>query len=285
MTNPSPLRYPGGKAKFYPIISKILQINNLVNTTYLEPFAGGAGLALSLLFSEEVKKIILNDSDKHIYAFWYSVLNETEALCNLINDTSITIQQREIQKEIYRKCDMTDILSVGFATFFLNRTNVSGVLNGGVIGGKNQNGKYKMDVRYNKNSLINKIQKIASYRDRIRIMNYDVFDLFSNPSIRRFRNIFINYDPPYVNKGARLYQNYFTEENHRQLAQMILNEKRKWIVTYDQAPLILEIYKSCAIGFIDVAYTVREKKKVQEYIIFLPSLKVPKNITIINQGR
>lgn len=282
MPNPSPLRYPGGKCKFYPKIKEILYLNEMQGSTYIEPFAGGAGLALRLLLSGDVSRVIINDFDPHIYAFWYSVLNNSEALCDLITSTPVDLIQREKQKAIYFGNDLSNLLKLGFSTFFLNRTNVSGVLNGGVIGGKNQDGKYKIDARFNKNALIEKIQKIANNRDNIFLYNADARELFSISSVRNTRNTFINFDPPYVTKGARLYKNSFRQEDHIALAEYILKCRRKWIVTYDVSSIIRQAYFPCRIGYLDVSYSVRDKMAAQEYIIFSNALQIPDSIILVN---
>ncbi|MDD3020571.1 MAG: DNA adenine methylase [Alphaproteobacteria bacterium] len=284
MHNPSPLRYPGGKCKFYPVVRDILRLNDLLGTTYIEPFAGGAGLALRLLFSGDVNRIIINDYDPHIYAFWYAALKHSEALCDLIDQIPVDIAERERQKTIYSNCDLSHPLQLGFATFFLNRTNVSGVLNGGVIGGNAQAGEYKIDARYDKPALIAKIREIANYRENILLLNSDAVKLFSYSEVKNTRNTFVNFDPPYVTKGARLYKNSFGQEDHLALARHILKIQRKWIVTYDVSPLILKAYSACRIGYLNVSYSLRDKKSAQEYIIFGNSLRMPESILLANDA-
>ena len=282
MNNPSPLRYPGGKYKFYPIIKEILKINDLLGTTYIEPFAGGAGLASCLLLSGDVKRIIINDFDYHVYAFWQAILNYTDRFCELLLRTPITVNEWDKQKAIYTRCNTKDLLQLGFSTFFLNRTNVSGVLTGGIIGGRKQNGEYKIDARFPKDTLVQKIQNIAKHKDDITIINDDAAKLFDNPLVKNTRKSFINFDPPYVAKGAQLYKNAFTREDHILFAKMITHCKRKWIVTYDADPLILHAYSSYRIGFLDVSYSVGEQKKAKEYIIFGKELLIPKSIIRAN---
>ena len=285
MNNPSPLRYPGGKIKFYPIAREILQLNNLLLCTYIEPFAGGAGLALQLLFSGDVKQIVINDYDPHIYAFWSAVLNHNDALCSLIEKTAVTIEEWNIQKAVYKTCDSSDILKLGFATFFLNRTNVSGVLTAGVIGGKSQSGRYKLDARYCKEDLIRKIKKIAEYKSQIQLFNDDCFELFSRPEIRKLRKTFVFFDPPYVDKGAQLYKSSFKESNHIALAEKILKYNRNWIVTYDKSQLIADLYNKCRIGTWDVTYATSTKRGVSEYVIFKDNLIIPKTVSLARKKR
>ena len=280
--NPSPLRYPGGKAQLFPLISDIIISNELKGTTYVEPFAGGAGLALKLLEKGIVSHIIINDLDAHIFAFWHSVLYESKALCDMIRFTPVNQIQWKIQHEIFQQSNSTDLLSLGFATFFLNRTNVSGVLTGGMIGGKNQRGKYKLDARYDKETLIKKICLIAQQKEKIFLFNDDAVDLLKRPEISSLRNCLINFDPPYVQKGAALYKNSFTEEDHRRLAKMILSCRKKWIVTYDVCDLVNELFKTKRMGYIDVYYSARNPRLAKECIIFNDNLQLPKDMALFN---
>ena len=178
----SPLRYPGGKAKLYNQIVELLIVNNKLNNTYVEPFAGGCGLALMLLKNNIVSNLILNDIDKSIYCFWKSVLKYNDELCTMINDAVLTLEEREKQKLIQKNKGIInirkkeDVLKLGFSTFYLNRVNRSGIIKAGVIGGVKQLGNYKMDCRFNKKSLILKIKEIGTYKDKIKFYNLDVIE-------------------------------------------------------------------------------------------------------------
>ena len=279
-TTPSPLRYPGGKTKLYDYVKNILKTNNLLGETYIEPFAGGAGLALKLLLNGDVKRILINDYDPAIYAFWNCVLTQTDALCELISNSDISVDTWRTQKNIYEHQDISDELSLAFATFFLNRTNVSGVIKGGLIGGIAQNGTYCMDARFNKDSLIRKIERIALERDNIILTNMDAFDFIQADHLRHYYKTFINFDPPYVNKGSQLYKNSFTEDDHRRLSKMISECHRKWIVTYDVCPLIAELYAPFRRSELDITYSACRTRRANEYIFFSPNLTLPDSILI-----
>lgn len=281
-TTPSPLRYPGGKTKLYPYIRGILERNNLLGKTYIEPFAGGAGLALKLLLNNDVKQIVINDFDYAIYSFWYSILNYTKQFCELIESTEIVPSEWYKQKEVYLSQGQKTILEVGFSTFFLNRTNVSGVIKGGMIGGVNQQGKYTMDARFNKIGLIKKIRTIADRKEQIFLSNMDAQDLIKSENLNRFNESFINFDPPYVNKGHQLYKNSFKEEDHVSLGQRIAAlTDQKWIVTYDICPLVTNIYKNYRCSYLDVTYSINNKKKAREYIFFSNTLSLPEYVELI----
>ena len=279
-TTPSPLRYPGGKTKLYNYVRKILEVNDLLGETYIEPFAGGAGLALKLLLNGDVRRILINDYDPAIYCFWNCVLNQTAALCELIDNSDISVDTWRIQKDIYEQQNADDELSLGFATLYLNRTNVSGVIKGGLIGGLGQNGTYGMDARFNKVSLIKKIETVASKRDSIVLSNMDAFDFISVEHLKHYYKTFINFDPPYVNKGSQLYQNSFTENDHIRLSEMIAGCHRKWIVTYDVCPLVAELYSSFRRSELDITYSVNRTRRASEYIFFSPNLTLPDDIIV-----
>ena len=239
----SPLRYPGGKNRLSKFISEIC-VNNNISGHYIEPYAGGASVALHLLMEKKVKEITINDYDKSIYAFWYSVLNNTNKFCKLIKETPITIDEWKLQKEIQRNKETTDLLKLGFSTFFLNRTNISGIINAGPIGGIQQKGKYKIDCRFNKEKLIEKIKLIASFKDKIHLYNLDTIELIKTirKNLNRKNNI-IYFDPPYFLKGPSLYLNHYDIEDHKEVAKEIKKIKRiHWIISYDDTKEIEEIY-------------------------------------------
>jgi DNA adenine methylase len=276
-TTLTPLRYPGGKTQFYPLIKDILQKNDLIGHTYIEPFAGGAGIAIKLLINKDVEHIVINDIDPAIYAFWYSVLNHTDDLCSLVETTPITINQWKKQKKIYNNIK-SKMLKKGFATLFLNRTNVSGIIKGGIIGGLQQTGTYSLDARYTKSTLIRKIRNIGEFREQIDIYNSDALELFDFTKIKTLKKTFVNFDPPYVSKGAGLYENSFSEADHEKLAKMIKKCSRKWVVTYDIHPLIIKLYLGFRYDYLDLNYSINQKRKAKEYIFFSNNILLPENI-------
>ena len=275
---PSPLRYPGGKTKLYKLVRSIIEENNLLHETYIEPFAGGAGLALKLLINNDVKRIVLNDLDPAIYAFWYCVLNHTEEMCQFVSEVDITIQEWDRQREVYLNQTEHSRVSVAKAVLFLNRTNVSGVIKGGVIGGREQEGAFKIDARFNRDELVRKIRKISSLSDRIDLYNLDATEFISANILSRYYKVFINFDPPYVDKGGQLYKNSFTEEDHRHLRNCIAQCRRKWIVTYDVSELVKKLYEKFRGGTVDIYYSAKDVRKAKEYIFFSNNLTLPANL-------
>lgn len=270
----SPLRYPGGKNKLNKYVNELITIKKLNNSIYVEPFCGGAAVALSLLINGHVKNIIINDFDRSIYAFWYSVLNYTNELCELIMNTEINIKEWDQQKEIQDRKNSEDLLTLGFSTLFLNRTNRSGIIKAGVIGGKEQKGEYKLDCRFNKADLINKIRLISEYRDNIELFNLDAGLLIDNIINKQKRKLFIFFDPPYYKQGSNLYTNFYTHKDHVSLANKIKAIKyHSWILTYDNQKEIKDMYKGFKKEMYKLNYSVEKKYKGDEVIFYSNTLK------------
>lgn len=237
----SPLRYPGGKNCIFPFVSDLIDKNGLKGTPYAEPFAGGAGLALHLLMEGYVSEIHLNDLDFSIFSFWHTILNDTLEFCEWIRDVNISMDTWNWARNIHNHLMDYDESEVGKATFFLNRTNVSGIIMGGPLGGPSQTGKYKLNARFNKDELINRILNIAKFKKRIYLYNLDGGE-FLRLINRKHKNIFIYIDPPYVKKGADLYMNFFDDEQHAMLRDRIKRMRKHWIVSYDDCDLINKLY-------------------------------------------
>ena len=265
--NYSPLRYPGGKTKIAPLVNAIMENTKIKNGVYIEPFAGGAGVALTLLLRNNVSHIVINDMDTTIYAFWYSVLNYNEEFIQLIKDTPITIEEWYNQKKIFLNNNVKNILELGFATFFLNRTNRSGILKAGPIGGYNQTGKYSIDVRFNKEDLITRIKRIGEYRDKISLFNLEIKEFINSVLPEYESNAFVYFDPPYYKKGHELYINFFKPEDHQVLAELIKQIKIDWMVTYDNTEEVKTIYKDREQKIYDLNYSLANKGKNSEIIV------------------
>ena len=272
----SPLRYPGGKGKIAKFVRAIIRENNLSEGRYVEPYAGGAAVAWELLITNVVRRVAINDISRPVYAFWHSVLNDTENLCRLISDRPITVAEWDVQKEIFRRHETADNLELGFAFFFLNRTNRSGILNGGIIGGRGQAGDWKIDARFNKDDLISRIEKIASLRSRIKLTKYDAIDMISKKA-KVWKNKTLFYiDPPYYEKGRFLYYDAYQKKDHKSLASVVQSLKgMNWIVSYDDVRPIHEMYEKSAWMRYTLSYSARNKTRGREAMFFSKGLIVP----------
>ncbi len=275
-TYKTPLRYPGGKRVLYKVIAQILRENNLLDGFYVEPFAGGAGVAMELLLREYVQHIYLNDVDPHIFAFWQSILNNAEDFIRMIENVDVSVDEWKRQKHIYKDTNNYSSLEVGFSTFFLNRCNRSGILGGRPIGGLDQTGPWKIGARFNKKNLIARIEMIALYKERIHVYGCDA-TVFLKTEINNLRNdkTFIYLDPPYYIMGGQLYLNNYIHADHFALSQFIKNLPVKWVLSYDNVPQIKEMYKEKRNSFVNLYYRANERKVGKELIFFSDDINIP----------
>lgn len=272
----SPLRYPGGKNKLAKFVALVCEKNN-INGHYVEPYAGGASVALHLLINGYVKEITINDYDKAIYAFWYSILNDTEKFCRKIKNTEINIENWKKFKEIHKNKEEENLFNLGFAIFFLNRTNRSGIIDGGIIGGKNQKGNYKINCRFNKNDLIRRIKLIAKYKKNINLYNEDALDLIN--IVKKDKNTIFYFDPPYYLKGPSLYMDNYKNDDHKKVSEKIQKIKNaKYIVSYDNTPEIKKLYKKLKKLEFSLIYTAYRIRKGMEVLFFGNGLNISKNM-------
>lgn len=274
----TPLRYPGGKGKFAHFVKQLIEANGLLDGHYVEPYAGGAGVALELLFQEYSARIHINDIDPAVFAFWDSAVRHTDELCRLIHDTPVTMDNWHKQRSILLDSHNHPALEVGMATFFLNRTNRSGILKAGVIGGLEQAGKWKLDVRYNKTDLINRIQKIGRFSHRIKVYNLDAVELLTTIVPNLPEKTLVYLDPPYYVKGSGLYRNFYEHGDHLDIANTLAAVDRPWIVSYDDADEITKMYKNYRQDKYFLSYTAQDKKRGEEVMIYGPSIIVPSRL-------
>jgi DNA adenine methylase len=277
----TPLRYPGGKQKIFPFIVEIINENDLVGGHYVEPYAGGAGVAIELLLNGIVAQIHLNDLSKCVFAFWHSILKETDKFCHKISRASLNIEEWKNQREVIRHPKDFNLFDLGFALFYLNRCNRSGIITGGVIGGINQTGNWKIDARFPRNELIRRIEAIAMKKDCIRLRNWDAEKFISDYVPKLPPKTLIYCDPPYFCKADTLYENHYTPFDHARLARIIqTNIKRPWIVSYDSNPTILSHYKNRRKFIYDLQYNADKAYKGSEVFIFCDNLEIPASSSI-----
>ena len=272
----TPLRYPGGKQRLAPFVAQILRSNNLIGCHYAEPYAGGAGVAIRLLLSNQVEHIYLNDSCPAIYAFWRSVQRSADEFCRRIASASLTVDEWRRQRRILRHTRDFPQIDVGFSLFYLNRCNRSGIPNGGVIGGLNQQGPWKMDARFPRNELIRRIETISKNRERITVTKLDAEAFIRQRVPQLPRRTLVYCDPPYFHQSNRLYLNYYKPDDHVRLAKTIQRDlNRPWLVSYDDVPEIRKCYTKRRHIFCRVQYNAALAYTGTEVFFGSDGLKLP----------
>ncbi|OGT03091.1 MAG: DNA methyltransferase [Gallionellales bacterium RBG_16_57_15] len=273
----SPLRYPGGKARFAPFIAEVMQSNGLAKGHYFEPYAGGAGVALELLFHGHASHVHINDLDPAVNAFWAAVTRHPEAILRLLHDTPVTMEQWHHWRAVMRGELPADAIEHGFSTLFMNRTNRSGILKGGVIGGKAQAGDYKLDARLKKDVLASRIERIAAHAGNITVYCEDANQLLLRCTEFLPPKSLIYLDPPYYVKGRGLYRNYYAHDDHVAIAEVLQSSafKRSWVVSYDNVQEICQMYRESQGLTYGLNYTAQERYVGNEVMFFSRKLRIP----------
>jgi DNA adenine methylase len=274
MTFSTPLRYPGGKGRMGPWLAQLMRHNGISGGWYVEPYAGGAGAALFLLMHGYVNDIHINDADPVIYAFWQSATKNTKRLMDLIRETPVNMDTWYAQHEILAKPASHSLVRLAFAAFFLNRTNRSGILAGGVIGGKDQTGPYKLDARYNKVDLLQRIEQIGAMAKHITVTGDDALDLIRRLPSELPKQSLTYLDPPYYVKGSQLYRNYYGPDDHKAIAKAVKKWKLPVLVTYDNEPEIKELYDGVPSVNFTLYYSTHDARPHATELLFYRNLEL-----------
>lgn len=272
----SPLRYPGGKAKLSEWFTTLMRANRISGGSYVEPYAGGAGVALHLLIKGVVNHIQINDFDVGIYLFWRHVVDAPAALIAKIQMTPVTIDEWHRQRDVLKNPQNYSELDIAYSSFFLNRTNRSGIIKGGVIGGLTQQGNYKIDARFNKDKLCNRIQLIARFRQVMKVTNLDCSVLLDELIDCNNPRSLVYLDPPYYKQGKGLYLNAYKDIDHVLIADKLKALKTPWVLTYDNHTRIHELYKWTQKHHKDVRYSANERRLEKE-LVFCGNIKLLEN--------
>lgn len=270
---PSPLRYPGGKGKLTEFVKLLLLENGLSGGDYVEPYAGGASVALALLFEDYVDHVHINDVNPSVAAFWRVVTEQANEFCERIERTPVTVAEWRRQRKVQRDPEADD-LDLAFSTFFLNRTSRSGILGAGVIGGVNQTGRWKIDARYEQHALLRRIKKIGRFRHRISVTEMDAADLLQQ-QIPSSRPTFVYLDPPYYIKGAGLYENHYGHDDHADIAAIVANLDVPWLVSYDRVDEIEAMYRRFRSISYRLRYSAHEHHHGTEVMFFSRGVRIP----------
>jgi DNA adenine methylase len=273
------LRYPGGKARLASFLTDAIDLNDRRGCSYYEPYAGGAGAALALLKAGVVADLHLNDADRRVFSFWKSVLDESYRFADKIFTVPVTIEEWRRQRAICARPQGHSRFEIGFAAFFMNRCNRSGVLTGaGPIGGYEQEGKWLLGVRFNRSGLAQRVLELKRLRESIHVSCQDaiVFLKAKLPRGLDRKRVFVYLDPPYVSNGQRLYLNAYEPGDHAQLARFVQAQGTlPWIMSYDDSPLVRRLYSSCKVALLPINYSLQVKRSAHELIIAPKYLAVP----------
>jgi DNA adenine methylase len=274
ITSYTPLRYPGGKAKLGPFLAQVFAANKLIDGTYGEPFAGGAGAGLFLLFRGYATRFLLNDIDRGVVSFWRAVLNHNERFARLIEKIPLTVPEWDRQRAAYETARQG--FDLGFAFFYLNRTNRSGIMNAGVIGGRAQTGRWGIDARFNRTELARRVRALAAMRRAIAVTRLDAVEFLRLAAFSKAASRTLVYlDPPYFVKGRDLYTNYYTAKDHAAIAKRLGGMGVPWLMTYDDCPEIRTLYRRLRVYESEVSYSAREVTRGRELVVLGPSIKLP----------
>lgn len=243
----------------------------------MEPYAGGAGVALELLFHDHARHIHINDADPAVYAFWVAVTKHSNQLLQMLDDTPIAMDQWFKWKAVLRGDVKASMVERGFATLFMNRTNRSGILKAGVIGGREQNGEYKLDARFKKDQMSARIEAIAARAKDITVYNEDSLELLGRSRAFLPKKSLIYLDPPYYVKGKGLYRNYYKHDDHVRIAELLQQKSFRWpwVVSYDNADEICAMYKMSQALSYGLNYTAQRRYVGSEVMFFSQGLVVP----------
>ena len=253
----SPLRYPGGKSRIIDCLAARFHQDQM--DTFVEVFAGGASVGLSLLEAGLIKKLVINDTDAGVYSFWDSVVNHPEDLLdrleNIVPDKTMYKTCQEILKDPSDWCKE----ELAWAMLVCNRLSFSGIVRANSMGGKDGTTEQLL-CRWNPKTLEQRIRLIHSMRDRIEVSRIDAVDLIENSAYWDDKaTLFI--DPPYVMKGKDLYLEYYDEEDHANLAWMIRTLYQGMpgadiVITYDDCPFIRNEYFFADVEVIGRKYSI-----------------------------
>lgn len=264
-----PLRYPGGKASLLNYVEKFITSNNISVQAILEPYAGSAAISMGLLRKGMISKAYINDSDQMVYAFWKTVLNNNEELIEMIDSLEVNLDAWFCYRKYLVDKPLTKFneKDVAMAFLFLNRTSYSGIVKAGPLGGKKQQSRYKIDCRFNKENIKKKIEQLQEFSSRLEISNMEGIE-FMKETIKKTGDVFIYADPPYYNVGKLLYNQYFDDKKHIQLADYLKQvEEQPWLLSYNANEFIMNLYSDQKMVPIYLDYhTGPYRRNIMEYL-------------------
>jgi DNA adenine methylase len=274
----SPLRYPGGKRRLVPYLAAALAENNLRPDLFVEPYAGGASVSLELLHLDFAGRAVIGDLDPMVNAFWETVVTDVDWLCEQVESVPLSLSEWERMK----KTRFRSRRSLALACLYLNRTSFNGALHNsaGPIGGRAQTSEYDIGCRFPRARLVGRLRACAELADRIDVVPAQDAMVTVREARERARHdelsAFFYLDPPFWAKSKFLYRRSFTELAHERLADQLHWLQDQFLLSYDPAPEIVDLYTGHTAGTvaeIELVYSGSSRSAGTEMVISnLPKL-------------
>lgn len=240
----SPFRYPGGKTWLVPRVRKWLASLDWKPAVFVEPFAGGGIISLTVAFESRADKVVMVELDKDVAAVWQTILgDDNEWLAKRIEGFDISL---DAVKEIMA-IEPEKTRDRAFRTIVRNRTYHGGILAGGSAPIKSgENGK-GIKSRWYADTLAKRIRAIADVADRIEFICGDGIEVMKMHARKKKAAFFI--DPPYTAAGKKAGNRLYTHHalDHENLFKVSGKVAGDVLMTYDNAPEIAAMGE--AVGF------------------------------------
>lgn len=263
----TPFRYPGSKSSFASTVKSYVLHNDLQGCKIIEPYAGSAAVTLALVSEEICSSAVLGERDPLMFSFWKVALQQPDALINKIREADVSLERWHELRPLL-ECETPEedrLVEMAFAALFFNRTNFSGVLHTGPIGGQDQSSAYKIDCRFNREDLIARVREIAKLGDRINVVFGDAVDLIKEN--KRRVTPFFYIDPPYFVQGRKLYRHHYKLRDHVALSKSLGSVKFNWMLSYDNHDVIRSLYGEFKQVEKKFQYSTRVSKNEDELLI------------------
>jgi len=277
----SPLRYPGSKRKLFNYLERISGHNNLSPQMLVEPFVGGGSVFLNFLSRHEKSKAIIADKDELVYSFWKILFAEPSYLINFIRKVRVNLKTFDRYRYISSHPKEFNRKKLAEACLFLNRTSFSGILNNsaGPLGGREQKSIYKIDCRFGRENLIKKIKSISAFKNRVVVLPYnweETLKYVAEKDKYKDARLLYYFDPPFYKKADQLYRYHFDEASHKNLRDKLMKLKQPWILSYDRAQEIRNLYSAFTRINVSMPYSINSPAKRLEKELIITPLKLPK---------
>lgn len=265
----SPLRYPGSKARLASLVANLLEENLLVGSHIYEPFAGGASVSLNLLANGFVASATFVERDPLVYSLWKVIQDDPEPLIKRLRSGKVSLAswKRLLPLREVKRPTTGLLVELAYAGLFFNRTCFSGIIGAGPIGGLDQTSDYKIDCRFNRETLTRSIEALHLLLKRVELRFGDGITFLSTLGASAAAHSFAYIDPPYVSNGHKLYRYSFSKRHHERLAAAVQKLTVPWMVSYDNHSLIRGLYSPASSSTVSTYHALKGAKFVDELLI------------------